>query len=210
MAAAGRSDSSPDLDDENAARKFLERLRWPEGPVCPHCGSRGAYRLQAKPDSTNPVRNGVLKCRTCRRQFTVTVGTALEHSHIALSRWLMAIRRLCESETALSVYRLHQLVGVSRQSAWRMVQRVPLGDCAPPAARGAPAREPASLTGRPRFTQRSSAKPSVGALHPTTRSFYGTPFEEVLARMMNMRRADTVEVRARMKHGSGRERVPRV
>jgi len=116
--------SSPALLDNDAARAFLERFRWPNGPVCPHCGSFGAYRLQPKPHSTRPVRRGVLKCKACRRQFTVTVGTAFERSHLPLATWLAAIRQLCESGPAVSAYRLHRLVGVSRPSAWLMAQRI--------------------------------------------------------------------------------------
>ena len=55
---------------------------------------------------------------------TVTVGTAFEHSHIPLSQWLLALGRLCESRKAVSAYQLHRLVGVSRQSAWLMEQRI--------------------------------------------------------------------------------------
>lgn len=116
--------SAPEFIDEEAARALLERLRWPNGPVCPHCGSLGAYRLHPRPHSARPVRVGVLKCKACRRQFTVTVGTAFEHSHISLSRWLVTIRHLCESETAVSAYRLQRLVGVSRRSAWFMAERI--------------------------------------------------------------------------------------
>ena len=116
--------SAPGLLDEDAAGAFLEHFRWPNGPVCPHCGSLGAYRLHPRARSAAPVRKGVLKCKACRRQFTVTVGTAFEHSHILLSQWLLALGRLCESRKALGAYQLHRLVGVSRQSAWLMEQRI--------------------------------------------------------------------------------------
>ena len=68
------------------------------------------------------VRKGVLKCRACRRQFTVKVGTALAQSHIPLSKWLEAVRHLSESRTPLSAYKLHKLVGVSAQSGWLMAR----------------------------------------------------------------------------------------
>jgi len=122
--SASPARSALEFLDEDAARVFLEHFRWPNGPVCPHCGSAGAYRLHPKASSTSPVRKGVLKCKACRRQFTVTVGTAFERSHIALSQWLAAIRQVCESGQALSTYQLHKLVGVSRQSAWLMAQRI--------------------------------------------------------------------------------------
>src|SRR5262245_41216698 len=55
--------STLELLAEDAARAFLEHFRWPHGPVCPHCGSLGAYRLNPKARSTAPVRTGVLKCK---------------------------------------------------------------------------------------------------------------------------------------------------
>src|SRR5665213_2042992 len=70
---------------EDQAREYFESRRWPNGPHCVHCGSTNAYRLQGK--STRP---GLLECRDCRQQFTVTVGTVMEDSHLPLSKWAMA------------------------------------------------------------------------------------------------------------------------
>jgi transposase-like protein len=64
--------------NEDAALKYLEQLRWPNGTVCPHCGATGAYKLQPKVDSKRPVRKGVWKCKSCRKQFTVKIGTILK------------------------------------------------------------------------------------------------------------------------------------
>src|ERR1700730_16010908 len=77
--------------DDDAAREFLESKLWPAGPVCPHCSALGAYKLTAKPESKTPVRKGVYKCKGCRKQFTVRVGTIFEDSHIPLSKWLMGL-----------------------------------------------------------------------------------------------------------------------
>ena len=73
------------------AREHLERLRWPTGPVCFHCGSVTVYSLKPKPTSKRPVRKGVYKCKDCRKQFTVTVGTLFKGSHVPLNKWLMAV-----------------------------------------------------------------------------------------------------------------------
>src|SRR5258706_4350387 len=81
--------------NEDEARAYLENQRWPEGPACPHCGSAEVYRLTAKVNSAKPGRKGLLKCKYCRKQFTVTVGTIFEASHIPLNKWLMAIYLLC-------------------------------------------------------------------------------------------------------------------
>src|SRR6188474_611442 len=86
--------------DEDTARELLESLRWPNGPVCPHCKNAGDKRLsklEAQIESQSGVRKGVYFCGACRQQFTVTVGTVLEGSHVPISKWLMALFLLCSS-----------------------------------------------------------------------------------------------------------------
>jgi transposase-like protein len=118
--------------DEDRARSYLEGLRWPDGPVCPHCGTQGAYRLTAKPESKHPVRKGVLKCRACRKQFTVRVGTTFEDSHIALSTWVIAIHLLCASKKGMSAHQLHRMLGITYKSAWFMAHRIRHAMARPP------------------------------------------------------------------------------
>jgi transposase-like protein len=66
--------------DEQAAYEFVEMKLWPNGPVCPKCGSIGQhYKLSGK-----STRIGVRKCRDCRKPFRITVGTVFESSHIPL------------------------------------------------------------------------------------------------------------------------------
>jgi len=114
--------------DSEAAREFLEAQRWPDGAFCPFCGLVGeSYRLKAKPDSKSPVRPGVWKCGGCRKQFTVTVGTIFEDSHIPLNVWLMAIHLLCASKKGLSAHQLHRMLGVTYKTAWFMAHRIRYG-----------------------------------------------------------------------------------
>jgi len=111
--------------NEDTAREFIEKLRWPKGTVCPHCGVIGeSYRLTAKPESKHPVRPGVWKCKPCRKQFTVKVGTIFEDSHIPLATWLRAIHLLCASKKGMSAHQLHRMLGVTYKSAWFMAHRV--------------------------------------------------------------------------------------
>jgi transposase-like protein len=113
------------FSDEDEARGFLEKMRWSEGVVCPHCGTVGeSYRLTAKSESKRPVRKGVWKCGACRNQFTVTVGTIFEDSHIPLHKWLMAIHLLCASKKGMSAHQLHRMLGVTYKSAWFMAHRI--------------------------------------------------------------------------------------
>ena len=77
--------TEPHFNDEAAARATLERILWPSGPVCPHCGVIGhAYPQKSRP--------GVWRCAeaVCRKDFTVTMKTVMERSHIALHKWLLA------------------------------------------------------------------------------------------------------------------------
>ncbi len=83
---------------EMGARKYLEKLRWPDGAVCPRCGGCDPYKLKAKAGSRKPVREGVYKCRECRKQFTVTVGTIFEGSHVPITKWLTAFHLACASK----------------------------------------------------------------------------------------------------------------
>lgn len=110
--------------DEGIARDYIERMRWPEGPVCPNCGGTNVLRLVAREGSTRPVRPGVYKCRPCRKQFTVTVGTIFEDSHIPLNVWLHAFDLLCASKKGMSAHQLHRMLGVTYKSAWFMAHRI--------------------------------------------------------------------------------------
>ena len=114
------------FSDEDKAREFVEKLRWPDGPVCPHCGLvDNAYRLEPKPSKKGThVRKGVWKCGGCREQFTVTVGTIFEDSHIPLSKWLLAYHLLCASKKGMSAHQLHRMLKVTYRSAWFMAHRI--------------------------------------------------------------------------------------
>src|SRR5215210_2069191 len=88
--------------DEDKAREYLEFLRWGNStPACPHCGGADPYRLVAR-KAGSKTRKGLWKCRACRKQFTVTVGTIFEDSHIPLCKWLLAVHLLCASKKGMS------------------------------------------------------------------------------------------------------------
>ena len=108
------------FNDEDAAREHLESIRWPSGPVCPHCG--GVERnslLQGKSH-----RAGLYFCGDCRTQFTVTVGTVFERSKIALHKWLYATHLICASKKGMSSKQLERMLGVTYKTAWFMSHRI--------------------------------------------------------------------------------------
>src|SRR5262245_50528700 len=110
------------FSDEDGAREMLESLRWPNGATCPHCGGADPYKLTPKAGSS--TRKGVWKCRACRKQFTVTVGTIFESSHIPISKWLLAIHLLSASKKGMSAHQLHRMLGVTYRAAWFMGHRL--------------------------------------------------------------------------------------
>jgi transposase-like protein len=103
--------------DDTAARAWLEGHLWPDGPVCGHCGALNeATALQTRP--------GWYQCNACRAQFSVTVGTVFERSHIPLSKWLMAAFLLCASKKGISTHQMRRMIGVSYKSTWFMMHRL--------------------------------------------------------------------------------------
>lgn len=116
--------------DETKARELLESWRWPHGPVCPHCqnaGEKAISKLKAQATHQSRVRQGVYFCGACRRQFTVTVGTVLERSHVPLSKWLLALSLLCSSKKSLSANQIHRMIGVTYKTAWFLCHRIRFG-----------------------------------------------------------------------------------
>jgi transposase-like protein len=112
----------PIFTDETAAREALEAVRWPKGPVCPHCGCMGKIvRVEGKKQSH---RDGLLYCNDCTGQFTVTVGTVFERSKIPLTKWWMATHLLCSSKKGMSSHQLHRTLGVTYKTAWFMTHRI--------------------------------------------------------------------------------------
>lgn len=110
--------------DEDKARELLERMRWPNGVICPHCQCDDVYKLTPKANSKAAVRKGVYCCAACRKQFTVTVGTVFEGSHIPISKWVMAMFLVCSSKKSTSAHQLHRQLGLTYKTAWFMAHRI--------------------------------------------------------------------------------------
>ena len=126
--------TDPIFTDENAARAHFEKLRWPDGPVCPHCGSvDSATELKGK--STRP---GVYKCHGCKKPFTATVGTLYERSHIPLHKWLLATHLMCASKKGMSA-RINCTAcsgsaRIGRLGSWHIASAKACASCIPRAA----------------------------------------------------------------------------
>ncbi|HEY6028344.1 MAG TPA: IS1595 family transposase, partial [Pseudolabrys sp.] len=89
---------NPIFTDETAAREHLEAIRWPEGPICPHCGNSNQERIAKVQGEKQSHRPGLFYCNECKGQFTVTVGTVFERSKIPLSKWWLAMHLMAASK----------------------------------------------------------------------------------------------------------------
>ena len=127
----------PHFQDEDKAREYLEQMRWPDGVVCPHCGLVGeAYRINVKEKTAEEIeamraagkrvrkpRKGLWKCAGCREQFTVTVKTIFEDSHIPLHKWLLAIHLLAASKKGMSAHQLMRMLDIKQYKSARFLAR---------------------------------------------------------------------------------------
>ncbi len=112
----------PRFTDENAAREALEKIVWPNGQVCPHCGNADQARIAAL--TTKTARPGLRYCNECKGQFTATVGTIFERSKIPLTKWWLAAHLIGSSKKGISSHQLHRMLGVSYKSTWFMMHRL--------------------------------------------------------------------------------------
>jgi transposase-like protein len=112
--------ANPAFTDEEAARKWLEASRWPDGPICPHCKTGD----HVKPFEGKSMGPGWYHCNECRKKFTVRVGTLYERSHIPLHKWLLATHLLTSTKKGMSAHQLHRMLGITYKSAWFMAHRI--------------------------------------------------------------------------------------
>jgi len=116
--------SDPRFTDPDKAREWLEAQRWPEGPICPHCGNADQDKITSL--RGNAHRPGVYQCNEpeCREQFTVTVRTVMERSKIPLHKWVLAMHLMSSSKKGMSAHQLHRMLGITYQSAWFLAHRI--------------------------------------------------------------------------------------
>jgi len=154
----------PRYQNEDAAREYLEKVRWPDGPVCPHCGLiNEASKVTPKPDSKSPVRKGVWYCRACEKQFTVTIDSIYEDSHIPLHKWLLGFHLMASSKKGISALQLMRNLELgSYQTAWFLAHRIRWVLTREPVQNlftGAVEVDETYVGGKPRYTIPQSTKP---------------------------------------------------
>jgi transposase-like protein len=112
--------------DDDSARRYFEAIRWPIGPVCPHCGNIDSARIyKVTPNLEKKIRAGLYKCAECQEGFTVTINTVMEDSHLPLNKWLLAFYMMCASKTQVSALQLQRQLEIgSYRSAWFLCHRI--------------------------------------------------------------------------------------
>lgn len=121
MTAATLSD--PIFHDEAKARAHFEKLRWPDGRTCPHCGVVGDDQSTLLKGKT--TRTGLYKCKPCGQPFTATIGTVYEDSKVPLNKWLLATHLMCASKKGISALQLQRELALgSYRTAWFMAHRI--------------------------------------------------------------------------------------
>ncbi|MEZ5958523.1 MAG: IS1595 family transposase [Hyphomonadaceae bacterium] len=109
--------AEPHFHDDDAARVYFEKIRWPDGRVCPHCGVIGGEYATK--------RAGRYRCgaKGCRKDFSTISGTVMEQSHVGLSKWLWVFYMMCSSKKGISAHQIRRSLGVQMKTAWFMAHR---------------------------------------------------------------------------------------
>jgi len=118
--------------DQYAAFDYVERLVWPNGPVCPHCragfervGDLKGMRTEASRKNPEGLeRYGLYKCYACGKTFTVRAGTIFEHSHLALHFWLQVIHIMVGGKKDISTRQIQHMLNCSMKTAWFLTHRI--------------------------------------------------------------------------------------
>lgn len=107
------------FSDEGVCRAYMEKMRWEGNPVCPHCGAEKPYKLK-------DGKTWRCSSRTCRKDFSVLVGTIFENSKVKLSTWLAALYLLTGHKKGISSLQLGRDLGVTQKTAWFILHRIRL------------------------------------------------------------------------------------
>ena len=109
--------AEPHFHDEDRRPAWFEAARWPNGPICPKCGSEKHY-------ATKKVGRVSLRRATCRKDFTVMTGTVMERSHAKLTQWAAAFHLAASSKKGFSAHQLIANLGCQYNTAWFLHHRV--------------------------------------------------------------------------------------
>src|SRR3984957_17904935 len=103
--------------DPKNCREYLVARRWPDGVVCPKCGSSNVLFME-KYNRWN------FREKHESPQFTLKTGTVMEDSPIGLDKWLMAMWMIVNCKNGVSSYEIHRSLGVTQKTAWFLDHRI--------------------------------------------------------------------------------------
>jgi transposase-like protein len=101
--------------DIDIAHQYLVDLRWPDGVVCPHCGGK---------EHSYTTTRKIWRCKVCKKQFSVRVGTIFEDSPIGLDKWLSAVWMIANAKNGISSCEIARSIGVTQKTAWFILHRI--------------------------------------------------------------------------------------
>src|SRR5436305_55430 len=111
-----------EFQTNDQCREYLEKLRWTNGVTCLRCESSAVSRLPVR-NSKGELR-GIFECKTCLYQFSVTVGTIFEDTHLPLTKWLLVVALMCESKKGISANQIKRAIGCQYRTAWFLCHRI--------------------------------------------------------------------------------------
>jgi transposase-like protein len=103
---------------------YLERMRWPNGLACVHCGEMGRVSRIVRQAKSKNQRNRIYQCLACGKQFSATSGTIFNDTHLPLTKWFLAIAMICEAKKGMSAKQLERHLGVNYRTAWHLCHRI--------------------------------------------------------------------------------------
>lgn len=102
---------------EAQCEAVLEQSRWPQGFVCPECGTTRAVQFRRG-------RSKLFQCCGCRKQVSLISGTIFHGTNLSLCQWFLAMYLITQSKSGLSTLELKRLLGVGYRSAWRVKHKL--------------------------------------------------------------------------------------
>ena len=144
------------FSDPATCLAFLEKARWPDGPVCPACGVIDhASRITTLP--------GRFTCLDCGKRFSVTAGTPMHSTHLPIATWIIAMYLIASSSKGISSLKLASLLGLQYRTTWHLTHRIrAMMDSDPALLKGIVELDETYMGGKPR----ASNKPQPAAPIP--------------------------------------------
>jgi transposase-like protein len=109
---------------EKACLDYIEKMRWPSGVCCVHCGVTNVSTITRKAGKNKRAR--IYQCleKECGKQFSATSGTIFNDTHLPLTKWFLAIAMICEAKKGMSACQLQRHLGVNYRTAWHLAHRI--------------------------------------------------------------------------------------